>query len=114
MAHALSALEDADPDVRRDRIHLIYLGCIAYALLRPAPLEVCLRPGKVDIELPGTGNSNFQGARLVHQIISMIQWIKSWRWWNRMAHALSALEDADPDVRRDAVYPTPLSLNPKI
>ena len=28
-------------------------------------------------------------------------------FWYRMAHALSALEDADPDVRRDAVNPTP-------
>ena len=34
---------------------------------------------KVDIRLPGKGNSNSHGARLVHLIISMIKWIRTSR-----------------------------------
>ena len=34
---------------------------------------------KVDIRLPGKGNSNAYGARPVHQIISMIEWIRTSR-----------------------------------
>jgi len=34
---------------------------------------------KVDIRLPGKGNSNSHGARPVHQIISMIKWIRTSR-----------------------------------
>ena len=34
---------------------------------------------KVDIRLTGKGNSNSNGARPVHQIISMIKWIRSSR-----------------------------------
>ena len=37
--------------------------------------------GKVDISLPGKGNSNCHGARPVHQIISMIEWI----WTSRLS-----------------------------
>ena len=32
---------------------------------------------KVNVRLPGTGNSNSHGARPVHQIISMIKWIRT-------------------------------------
>ena len=32
---------------------------------------------KVDIRLPGKGNSNSHGARLVHLIITMIKWIRT-------------------------------------
>ena len=35
--------------------------------------------GKVDVRLPGKGNSNFHGARPVHQIITMIKWIRTSR-----------------------------------
>ena len=35
---------------------------------------------KVDIRLPGKENSNFHGARPVHQIISMIKWIETSRF----------------------------------
>ena len=47
-------------------------GC---ASLPPQP-AACLRIGsrvirKVDVRLPGKGNSNSHGARAVHQIISM-------------------------------------------
>ena len=35
--------------------------------------------GGVDIRLPGKGNSNSHGARPVHQIISMIKWIRTSR-----------------------------------
>ena len=34
---------------------------------------------KVDVRLPGKGNSNSYGARPVHQIISMIKWIRTSR-----------------------------------
>ena len=37
-------------------------------------------PKKVDIRLLGQGNSNSHGARLVHQIISMIKWIRTRRF----------------------------------
>ena len=44
----------------------------------------CCDPGrvnraKVDIRLPGRGNSNAHGARPVHQIISMVKWIRTSR-----------------------------------
>ena len=38
-----------------------------------------LYDGKVDMRLPGKGNSNSHGARPVHQIISMIKWIRTSR-----------------------------------
>ena len=34
---------------------------------------------KVDVRLPGKGNSNSRGARPVHLIISMIKWIRTSR-----------------------------------
>jgi len=33
--------------------------------------------GKVDVRLPGKGNSNPHGARPVHLIITMIKWIRT-------------------------------------
>ena len=36
---------------------------------------------KVAIKLPGKGNSNSNGARPVHQIISMMKWI----WTSRLS-----------------------------
>ena len=36
-------------------------------------------PREVDIRLPGKGNSNFHGARPVHQIILIITWIRTRR-----------------------------------
>ena len=36
-------------------------------------------PRKVDIRLPGKGNSNTHGASSVHQTISMIKWIRTRR-----------------------------------
>ena len=35
--------------------------------------------GKVDVRLPGKGNSNSHGARPVHLIITMIKWIRTSR-----------------------------------
>ena len=35
------------------------------------------RGWKVDVRLPGKGNSTSHGARPVHQIISMIKWIRT-------------------------------------
>jgi len=34
---------------------------------------------KVDVKLPGKGNSNSHGARPVHLIITMIKWIRTSR-----------------------------------
>jgi len=34
---------------------------------------------KVDVRLPGKGNSNSHGARPVHLIITMIKWIRTSR-----------------------------------
>ena len=34
---------------------------------------------KVDVRLPGKGNSNCRGARPVHLIITMIKWIRASR-----------------------------------
>jgi len=37
------------------------------------------RARKVDVRLPGKGNSNSHGARPVHLIITMIKWIRTSR-----------------------------------
>jgi len=37
------------------------------------------QPRKVDVRLPGKGNSNYHGARPVHPIITMIKWIRTIR-----------------------------------
>jgi len=42
-------------------------------VLRPP----CPAPRKVDVRLPGKGNSNSRGARPDHLIITMIQWIRT-------------------------------------
>ena len=39
----------------------------------------CRGSRKVDVRLPGKGNSNFHGARPVHLIITMIEWIENSR-----------------------------------
>ena len=36
-------------------------------------------PRKVDERLPGKGNSNSHGARLVHLIITLMKWIRASR-----------------------------------
>ena len=36
-------------------------------------------PRKVDVRLPGKGNSNSHGARPVHLIITMMKWIRTSR-----------------------------------
>jgi len=38
-----------------------------------------VRLRKVDVRLPGKGNSHSHGARLVHLIITMIKWIRTSR-----------------------------------
>ena len=39
----------------------------------------CAPTRKVDVRLPGKGNSNSHGARSVHLIITMIKWIRTSR-----------------------------------
>jgi len=46
-------------------------------LLRHRQLLACTR--KVDVRLPGKGNSSSHGARPVHLIITMIKWIRTRR-----------------------------------
>ena len=48
---------------------------------RGGPVQRRISPGprKVDIRLPGKGNSNSHGARPVHLIITMIKWIRTSR-----------------------------------
>ena len=48
---------------------------VGYPSFNPLPYEA----RKVDVRLPGKGNSNSYGARPVHQIISMIKWIRTSR-----------------------------------
>ena len=43
----------------------------------PVNSEFQRRFWKVDVWLPGKGNSNSHGTRPVHQIISMIKWIRT-------------------------------------
>ena len=45
---------------------------------RSAAILTCSR--KVDVRLPGKGNSNPHGARPVHRIITMIKWIRTSRF----------------------------------
>jgi len=47
----------------------------------PSSLErgISSAPRKVDVRLPGKGDSNSHGARLVHLIITMIKWIRTRR-----------------------------------
>ena len=40
------------------------------------PVHIQAGTRKVDIRLPGKGHPNSHGARPVHQIISMIKWIR--------------------------------------
>ena len=48
---------------------------------QPRQLPFChlLARRKVDVRLPGKGNSNSHDARLVHLIITMIKWIRTSR-----------------------------------
>ena len=55
-------------------------------LLRAPASELTLAPHhkmprKVDVKLPGKGNSNSHGARPVHQIVSLMMWI----WTSRLS-----------------------------
>ena len=69
-----------------------------------------VRPRKLDIRLPGKGNSNSYGARPVHQIISMIEWIRTSRLSIKNSVALPQtffFAGADPDglVELNSVRP---------
>ena len=64
--------------VRRDGAHTL-----SGMFVVPRALLVCilsLEPSrKVDVRLPGTGNSNFHGARPVHLVITTIKWFRTCR-----------------------------------
>ena len=54
------------------------IAIIAHSL-QPSELALLLSGRKVDVRLPGKGNSNCHGARPVHLIITMIKWIRTSR-----------------------------------
>jgi len=41
------------------------------------PVSLCLPQFPLDVRLPGKGNSNSHGAKPVHLIITMIEWIRT-------------------------------------
>ena len=47
--------------------------------IKIADYGVATNARKVDVRLPGKGNSNSHGARPVHRIIMMIKWIRTSR-----------------------------------
>ena len=56
----------------------------------PSPAKISLpSTRKVDVRRPGKGNSNFHGARPVHLIITMIEWI----WTSRLSITKSLSTD---------------------
>ena len=62
-------------------------------------LEVRLHLGrKVDVRLPGKGNSNSHGARPVHQIITTIKWIRTSRL--SIKNSLSARRGLNRELRQ--------------
>ena len=50
------------------------------------------------MRLPGTGNSNSHGARPVHQIISMIKWIRTSRFLVKNSLSLQGDGGAEPHM----------------
>ena len=56
---------------------------------------------KVDVRLPGKGNSNSHGARPVHLIITMIKWIRTGRL--SIQNSLWFLEKSEVDAEVEAV-----------
>ena len=73
----------------------------SHLTLEPEP---CLAGAtrKVDVRLPGKGDSNSHGARPVHLIITMIKWIRTsrlsiknslWQVLSGLLIALAALEE---------------------
>ena len=59
---------------------------MAHALM-DAGADIHSNTRKVDVRLPGKGNSNSNGARPVQLIIIMIKWIRTYRCED-VAHAL--------------------------
>jgi len=57
-----------------DCVALLILGVHVEPLLAQQHL-----PRKVDVRLPGKGDSNSHGARTVHLTITMIKWIRTSR-----------------------------------
>ena len=55
---------------------------------------------KVDIRLPGKGNSSSHGARPVHQIILMIKWIRTSRLSIKLS--LSSTLTVEEEARAEA------------
>ena len=61
------------------------------------------RTRKVDVRLPGKGNSNSHGARPVHQIISMTAWLRTSELSIHNSLSTSREGAPGPDIRvRDA------------
>ena len=58
---------------------------------------------KVDVRLPGTGDSNSHGARPVHLIITMIKWIRTSRLRGR--HPYLVLVSGERPQERGCPFP---------
>ena len=73
-------------------------------------------PRKVDVRLPGKGNSIFQAARPVHQIISKIKWIRTSRLSMKNSRFVQvfafAPHSSSPVVAADSVFFVPAGSTP--
>ena len=81
-----------------EKVQIVHCGCLAR---------------KVDVRLPGKGNSNSHGARLVHLIITMIKWIRTSRLAIKNSPSRVSGEGRRKPVgqaRRDAVPSEPLGM----
>jgi len=68
-----------DPESYITEYTLVYEDKQLWFRMEHVPEELLLRPRKVDVRLPGKGNSNSSGARPVHLIITLIKWIRTSR-----------------------------------
>ena len=62
---------------------------------------------KVDVRLPGKGNSNSHGARPVHLIITMMKWIRTSRLSTKNSLSLpqtASVRSLQPGVSRNAAF----------
>jgi len=82
-----SRLSIKHPLALQVRVEELSLAAVGVALLTrsvAASIQVCFSQTvslcrNVDVRLPGKSNSNSHGARPVHRIITMIQWIRTSR-----------------------------------
>jgi len=89
---------------KHPQVFLAYPGTmgadfIDYNVVDPIVLP---NPGKVDVRLPGKGDSNSHGARPVHLIITMVKWIRTSRLSIKKSLPPSSLALSPPQVVPEA------------